>query len=174
MAGHNPHGRLGQPNPPWNHLQVPSYIPRQPQLAHMSNERPMVRSPLTWHTPHTDAALYNYMAATHKNVLCLIVFEAIDNSILLFQPLEINPMMPGFPRTPGGPFGSVDLSIPTSARHSAQQLSPKIGTPPIVTSQTPPPPPASHSASPDFNQTSKSAPLTGYSVCIFVSLECVF
>lgn len=72
MSGHNPHGRLGQPNPPWNnHLQVPSYIPRQPQVAHMSNERPMVRSPLTWHTPtHNEAALYNYMAAaTHKTVL---------------------------------------------------------------------------------------------------------
>lgn len=64
MSGHNPHGRLGQTNPSWNHLQVPSFIPRQPQLAHMSNERPMVRSPLTWHTP--EAALYNYMA--HKTV----------------------------------------------------------------------------------------------------------
>lgn len=80
MSGHNPHGRLGQPNPPWNHLQVPSYIPRQPQLAHMSNERPMVRSPLTWHTPthpEAQAALYNYMAshtAPHKNVIFIKYF----------------------------------------------------------------------------------------------------
>ena len=75
MSGHNPHGRLGQPNPSWNHLQVPSFIPRQPQLAHMSNERPMVRSSLTWHTPtHTGAALYNYMAAaTHKTVRIFIM-----------------------------------------------------------------------------------------------------
>lgn len=66
MSGHNPHGRHGQPvnSSQWNHLQVPSYIPRQPQLAHMSNER-SIRSPLAWHhTANNSAeALYGYMAA---------------------------------------------------------------------------------------------------------------
>ncbi|EDX07609.1 GD11336 [Drosophila simulans] len=44
MANNNhPHsGHLSQAaqNASWNPLQIPSYIPRQPQLAHMSNERP--------------------------------------------------------------------------------------------------------------------------------------
>lgn len=72
MSGHNPHGRLGQPNSTWNnHLQVPSYIPRQPQIAHMSNERP---SPMSWHTPTPPEALYNFMAANHKNVRIFFFF----------------------------------------------------------------------------------------------------
>lgn len=100
MSGHNPpHGRLGQPNSTWNPLQVPSYIPRQPQLAHMSSERSMARSPLTWHTPpsHQDP-LYNFMAANHKNNL------------------EINPMLQTFGRTSGMPLGSVDLSLSSATR----------------------------------------------------------
>ncbi|XP_059614454.1 uncharacterized protein CG5098 [Phlebotomus argentipes] len=93
MSGHS-HGRLGQPpNTSWNHLQVPSYIPRQPQLAHLSNERPM-----TWHTPTpppTDA-LYNFMAANHKN------------------PLDLNPMIPTFAPTPAPFTGTMDLTVPSS------------------------------------------------------------
>ncbi|ALC42149.1 CG5098 [Drosophila busckii] len=78
MSNNNhPHGHLSQAaqNPSWNPLQIPSYIPRQPQLAHMSNERSMVRSPLAWHAPSgqpppppTPDALYNFMSANHKNV----------------------------------------------------------------------------------------------------------
>lgn len=64
MSGQNPHGRLGQPlNAAWNHLQVPSFIPRQPQLAHMSNERPLMGTPLGWPPVHSAEALYGYMAA---------------------------------------------------------------------------------------------------------------
>lgn len=76
MSGHNnPHGRLGQPNSTWNnHLQVPSYIPRQPQIAHMSNERP---SPMSWHTPTPPEALYSFMAANHKNVRCLFLSSSL-------------------------------------------------------------------------------------------------
>lgn len=67
MSGHNPHSRsVGHAvnSSQWNHLQVPSFIPRQPQLAHMSNERP-IRSPLAWHHSATNSAeaLYGYMAA---------------------------------------------------------------------------------------------------------------
>lgn len=62
MSGHNPHGRLGQPS--WNHLQVPSFIPRQPQLAHMSNERPILGAPpLGWPPVHSAESIYGYMAA---------------------------------------------------------------------------------------------------------------
>lgn len=82
MSGHNPHGYLGQQiNQTWNHLQVPAFIPRQPQLAHMSNERP-IRTPLSWPTPAHSAELYGYMSAAaaaasnHKSVsiseLCMI------------------------------------------------------------------------------------------------------
>ncbi|XP_055689788.1 uncharacterized protein CG5098 isoform X2 [Lutzomyia longipalpis] len=96
MSG--PHGRLGQPpNTSWNHLQVPSYIPRQPQLAHLSNERPM-----TWHTPTpppTDA-LYSFMAANHKN------------------PLDLNPMMPNFASNSAPFSGTMDLTVASSVRNS--------------------------------------------------------
>lgn len=118
MSGHNPpHGRLGQPNSTWNPLQVPSYIPRQPQLAHMSSERSMARSPLTWHTPpnHQDQ-LYNFMSANHKNNL------------------EINPILPTFGRGSGMPLGSVDLSLSSAARSTP---SPKGGN----SLQGPAPPP---------------------------------
>uniref|UniRef100_A0A1L8DHE2 Putative transcription factor tcf20 n=1 Tax=Nyssomyia neivai TaxID=330878 RepID=A0A1L8DHE2_9DIPT len=104
MSG--PHGRLG-PNTSWNHLQVPSYIPRQPQLAHLSNERPM-----TWHTPTpppTDA-LYTFMAANHKN------------------PLDLNPLMPNFAPT-GSPFsGTMDLTVrnSTSPRTLPSPKSPSV------------------------------------------------
>lgn len=64
MSGHNPHGRLGQPmNPAWNHLQVPSFIPRQPQLAHMSNERGLMGAPPLGWPMHSAETLYGYMAA---------------------------------------------------------------------------------------------------------------
>lgn len=72
MSGHNPHGRLGQPNmESWNHLQVPSFIPRQPQLAHVHINDSMLRSsPLNWHT-QPDTSLYNYaMAATQHKTVC--------------------------------------------------------------------------------------------------------
>uniref|UniRef100_A0A6P7G1I5 Uncharacterized protein CG5098 isoform X1 n=1 Tax=Diabrotica virgifera virgifera TaxID=50390 RepID=A0A6P7G1I5_DIAVI len=65
---HHPHNRqvpgsnLG--NTAWNHLQVPNFFPRQPQLAHMSNEHSMLHQP-TWHTPTTEA-LKNY---PHSHVL---------------------------------------------------------------------------------------------------------
>lgn len=100
MSGHNPHSHLSQPNSSWNPLQIPSYIPRQPQLAHMSNERPLVRSPLTWHAPAPPTppeAFYSFLSANHKN-------------------LELNPLLPSFVRGPP-PFGSVDLTI-QSARNS--------------------------------------------------------
>lgn len=67
MSGHNPHGRLGQPNASFNHLQVP-FIPRQPQLAHVHMNDSILRSsPLNWHH-QTDAAFLNYMSTQHKTV----------------------------------------------------------------------------------------------------------
>lgn len=77
MSGHNPHGRLGQPNASLNHLQVPSFIPRQPQLAHVHMNDSILRSsPLNW---HKQQDLFNYMAVAatqHKTVRlnCLIKF----------------------------------------------------------------------------------------------------
>lgn len=64
MSGHNPHGRLGQPNASYNHLQVP-FIPRQPQLAHV-HDSILRSSPLNWH--QADAAFLNYMSTQHKTV----------------------------------------------------------------------------------------------------------
>lgn len=32
-------------------FQIPNYFPRQPQVAHMSSDRPSSHSSLTWHTP---------------------------------------------------------------------------------------------------------------------------
>lgn len=88
MSGHNPHSRVSQPvnSSSWNHLQVPAYIPRQPQLAHMSNEHPVMHStPLMW--PNTSAnpadAYLNFMAlqaaaaaanTNHKNVFRVIIY----------------------------------------------------------------------------------------------------
>lgn len=95
MSGHNQHSRVSQPvnSSSWNPLQVPSYIPRQPQLAHMSSERPIHSTSMIWPnaTPN-PADFYNYMALTaaaaansnHKNVfiyfdlfiyLCFFVFN---------------------------------------------------------------------------------------------------
>uniref|UniRef100_A0A182J6T1 Uncharacterized protein n=1 Tax=Anopheles atroparvus TaxID=41427 RepID=A0A182J6T1_ANOAO len=102
MSGHNPpHGRLGQPNASWNPLQVPSYVPRQPQLAHMSSERSMARSPLTWHTPpnHQD-----------KMYRC--------TSGNLMNNLEMNPLLQGYGRNVGMPLGSVDLSLSSASRNT--------------------------------------------------------
>ncbi|XP_034654805.1 uncharacterized protein CG5098 isoform X1 [Drosophila subobscura] len=114
MANNNhPHGHLSQAaqNPSWNPLQIPSYIPRQPQLAHMSNERPMVRSPLAWHAsvsaqpPPPPDALYNFMSANHKN---------------LDHHHQMNPLLAP-PYTGTLPFDSMDLSL-QSARSAAQPL----------------------------------------------------
>lgn len=81
MSGQKQHSRITQPinSSSWNHLQVPSYIPRQPQIAHVSNERSMRSSSRIWsNTSSCPAdAFYNYMALTaaaaanssHKNVL---------------------------------------------------------------------------------------------------------
>ncbi|XP_057666666.1 uncharacterized protein CG5098 isoform X1 [Diorhabda carinulata] len=55
---HHPHNRQiptsNLANTAWNHLQVPNYFPRQPQVAHMSNEHSLLHQP-TWHTPTTEA-----------------------------------------------------------------------------------------------------------------------
>ncbi|XP_067632649.1 uncharacterized protein CG5098 isoform X2 [Eurosta solidaginis] len=102
MSNNNPHGHITQPtqNPSWNHLQIPSYIPRQPQLAHMSNERSMVRSPSAWHTPAPPPdSLYNFMSANHKNL------EHQMNSLL--------------PRSLLPPFDSMDLSLQSSRSSSS-------------------------------------------------------
>ncbi|XP_065074430.1 uncharacterized protein CG5098 [Ochlerotatus camptorhynchus] len=125
MSGHNPpHGRLGQPNSTWNPLQVP-YIPRQPQLAHMSSERSMARSPVTWHTPPTHQdQLYNFMTANHKNNL------------------EINPMLPTFGRSSGMPLGSVDLSLSSAARSTPSPKGSNL--------QPGPPGPSQHHLSPNI------------------------
>lgn len=54
---HQPHNRHVPPaNSAWNHLQVPSYFPRQPQLAHMQAEHPLLHQP-SWHTPTTTDAM---------------------------------------------------------------------------------------------------------------------
>ncbi|XP_070134266.1 uncharacterized protein CG5098 isoform X2 [Drosophila bipectinata] len=145
MANNNhPHpGHLSQAaqNPSWNPLQIPSYIPRQPQLAHMSNERPgMVRSPLAWHMsgassapaqpphphPHPPPppdAIYNFMSANHKNVKPL----RIAKTQILDQPEkhldhhhQMNPLLAP-PYTETLPFDSMDLSL-QSARNAAQPL----------------------------------------------------
>ncbi|XP_023016350.2 uncharacterized protein isoform X1 [Leptinotarsa decemlineata] len=56
---HHPHNRqvpaANLANAAWNHLQVP-FFPRQPQLAHMSNEHSILHQP-TWHTPTTTEAM---------------------------------------------------------------------------------------------------------------------
>ncbi|XP_018784394.1 PREDICTED: uncharacterized protein CG5098 isoform X2 [Bactrocera latifrons] len=109
MSNNNPHGHISQPtqNPSWNHLQIPSYIPRQPQLAHMSNERPMVRSPSAWHAPAPPPdSLYNFMSANHKNL------EHQMNSLL--------------PRSLLPPFDSMDLSL-QSSRSSSSPLNKIVG-----------------------------------------------
>lgn len=73
MSGHNPHGRLGQPNASFNHLQVP-FIPRQPQLAHVHMNDSILRSsPLNWH--QSDAAFLNYMSTQHKTVRVHLVIN---------------------------------------------------------------------------------------------------
>uniref|UniRef100_A0A182SPD2 PHD-type domain-containing protein n=1 Tax=Anopheles maculatus TaxID=74869 RepID=A0A182SPD2_9DIPT len=101
MSGHNPpHGRLGQPNSTWNPLQVPSYVPRQPQLAHMSSERSMARSPLTWPTPPT----------THQDKVYNLMTGNLMNN------LEMNPLLQGYGRNVGMPLGSVDLSLSSASR----------------------------------------------------------
>lgn len=126
MSGHNPHGRsLGQPNSSWNHLQVPSYIPRQPQLAHMSNERQIVRSPPTWHTPTPSDSLFSFMAAANHKV-----------------PLEsgiIKPLIPPFVAPNMPPFGSVDLSI-SAARNSLTPSPRSLHSPGITPNMSSPPP----------------------------------
>uniref|UniRef100_A0A182WMH4 PHD-type domain-containing protein n=1 Tax=Anopheles minimus TaxID=112268 RepID=A0A182WMH4_9DIPT len=101
MSGHNPpHGRLGQPNTTWNPLQVPSYVPRQPQLAHMSSERSMARSPLTWATPPT----------THQDKVYSLMTGNLMNN------LEMNPLLQGYGRNVGMPLGSVDLTLSSASR----------------------------------------------------------
>ncbi|KAM8714372.1 hypothetical protein ACLKA7_014493 [Drosophila subpalustris] len=113
MSNNNhPHGHLSQAaaqNPSWNPLQIPSYIPRQPQLAHMSNERPMVRSPLAWHSsaqpPPPPDAIYNFMSANHKN---------------LDHHHQMNPLLAP-PYTGTLPFDSMDLSL-QSSRSAAPTL----------------------------------------------------
>ncbi|KAH8277947.1 hypothetical protein KR018_010804 [Drosophila ironensis] len=125
---HPHHGHLSQAaqNASWNPLQIPSYIPRQPQLAHMSSERAgMVRSPLAWHMtggssataaqpphphphppqPPPPEALYNFMSANHKN---------------LDHHHQMNPLLAP-PFTGTLPFDSMDLSL-QSARSAAQPL----------------------------------------------------
>ncbi|KAH8397049.1 hypothetical protein KR215_008060 [Drosophila sulfurigaster] len=115
MSNNNhPHAHLSQAaaqNPSWNPLQIPSYIPRQPQLAHMSNERPMVRSPLAWHAsaqpppPPPPDAIYNFMSANHKN---------------LDHHHQMNPLLAP-PYSGTLPFDSMDLSL-QSSRSAAPTL----------------------------------------------------
>uniref|UniRef100_A0A1S4GPG2 PHD-type domain-containing protein n=2 Tax=Anopheles gambiae TaxID=7165 RepID=A0A1S4GPG2_ANOGA len=101
MSGHNPpHGRLGQPNTTWSPLQVPSYVPRQPQLAHMSSERSMARSPLTWPAPPT----------THQDKMYSLMSGNMMNNI------EMNPLLQGYGRNVGMPLGSVDLTLSSASR----------------------------------------------------------
>ncbi|XP_076275622.1 uncharacterized protein LOC143206786 isoform X2 [Rhynchophorus ferrugineus] len=49
---HQPHNRHVPPT--WNPLQVPSFFPRQPQLAHMQVD-PSILHQSSWHTPTTEA-----------------------------------------------------------------------------------------------------------------------
>uniref|UniRef100_A0A182K820 PHD-type domain-containing protein n=1 Tax=Anopheles christyi TaxID=43041 RepID=A0A182K820_9DIPT len=101
MSGHNPpHGRLGQPNTTWSPLQVPSYVPRQPQLAHMSSERSMARSPLTWPAPPT----------THQDKMYSLMSGNMMNNI------EMNPLLQGYGRNVSMPLGSVDLTLSSASR----------------------------------------------------------
>ncbi|KAH1015683.1 hypothetical protein HUJ04_007029 [Dendroctonus ponderosae] len=54
---HHPHNRHVPPtNSAWNHLQVPTYFQRQPQVAHMQAEHTLIHQP-TWHTPTTTEAM---------------------------------------------------------------------------------------------------------------------
>ncbi|XP_060522444.1 uncharacterized protein CG5098 [Cylas formicarius] len=54
---HHPHNRqVPNANTAWNHLQVPNYYPRQPQVAHMSTDHSLLHQP-TWHTPTTTDAM---------------------------------------------------------------------------------------------------------------------
>lgn len=159
MSGNNPHGRLGQPlNSSWNHLQVPSFIPRPPQMAHMPNaERGMMGAPpLGWPPMHSAEALYGYMAAAaaasaassanHKTVsrltqrqsiefmVCLLFlwFELTD--LLCSQPqLDLNPLTFGR-QSNNLPFGSVDLS---SGNRNSLTPSPRGRMPSPVTTSTP-------------------------------------
>jgi hypothetical protein len=141
MSGHNnPHGHLGQPNASWNPMQVP-FVARQPQLAHMSSERPISHSPLTWHTPTPQEALFAYIANNHKNVSersCLKKKLLENLSFAHFQTnADLNPLLPAFPRTQhAAPFGTVDLSL----THTVKTASPKpLGTSPSRMGDQPPP-----------------------------------
>ncbi|XP_055918154.1 uncharacterized protein CG5098 isoform X2 [Eupeodes corollae] len=139
MSGNNPHGHLSQPqNSSWNPLQIPSYIPRQPQLAHMSNERPMVRSPLAWHNPTPPESLYNFISANHKNLE------------------QLNPLLPSFVRGPS-PFDSMDLSL-QSNRNSSSPLTKGLSAsvPPEFGHKPPPLPSHSQNNFPIHNLSTNS------------------
>lgn len=95
MSGHNPHSRVSQPvnSSSWNHLQVPSYMPLQPQLAHMSSERTLRSSPLIWPNTNPADAFYNYMALTAaaavansnpKNVFIIFGFFFLSYLFIFF------------------------------------------------------------------------------------------
>ncbi|XP_050295512.1 uncharacterized protein CG5098 isoform X2 [Anthonomus grandis grandis] len=54
---HHPHNRHVPPaNSAWNHLSVPGFFPRQPQVAHMQAEHSLLHQP-SWHTPTTNEAI---------------------------------------------------------------------------------------------------------------------
>lgn len=89
MSGHNPHSRLSQPvnSSSWNHLQVP--YARQPQLAHMSNDRTLRSSPLIWPNTNPVDAFYNYMAltaaaVTNSNPKNVFIFSFFSFSFQFF------------------------------------------------------------------------------------------
>ncbi|KFB46922.1 AGAP005259-PA-like protein [Anopheles sinensis] len=65
----------------------------------MSSERPMARSPLTWHTP-----------PTHQDKMYRCTTGNLMNN------LEINPLLQGYGRNVGMPLGSVDLSLSSATR----------------------------------------------------------
>ncbi|XP_058121541.1 uncharacterized protein CG5098 isoform X2 [Anopheles coustani] len=65
----------------------------------MSSERPMARSPLTWHTP-----------PTHQDKMYRCTTGNLMNN------LEMNPLLQGYGRNVGMPLGSVDLSLSSASR----------------------------------------------------------
>uniref|UniRef100_A0A182PQ91 PHD-type domain-containing protein n=1 Tax=Anopheles epiroticus TaxID=199890 RepID=A0A182PQ91_9DIPT len=147
MSGHNPpHGRLGQPNTTWSPLQVPSYVPRQPQLAHMSSERSMARSPLTWPAPPT----------THQDKMYSLMSGNMMNNI------EMNPLLQGYGRNVSMPLGSVDLTLSSAARSTPSPKGAHNNAQAAATS-TPTTSHSSHTSSSSTTLPSNNIPTSGHS-----------
>lgn len=79
-------------------------------------------------------------AATHKTVINFVKFFFKFPFFLiklLFQPLDINPLLPVFVRPPIAPVGSVDLSIASAGRHNTTPSPRSIASPVALVNDIP-------------------------------------